>query len=411
MRQEDLPESQTMSRLIPLFFLASLLAWLLPPSPRPVWVRGHAPPGATVRVKNTHHVSIADAHGRFTLPQGERFTASLAGHFITGASGHASIRLTLKALPKHDDADYQWAAPAECASCHQTIYNEWSGGAHSGSATSAGFRRYYRRVIDEKPDGAGVCTSCHAPGLRDDDLAFFDLRRAEGPLSGVHCDYCHKVHDLNAGDIGLTHGRFLLKLLRPSKGQLFFGPRDDADRGDDAYSPLHRDSRYCAACHEGNVFGIPVYTTYSEWLDSPAGRAGMGCQECHNKAGHTFSTGTPGLELEVGFTHTTSGTFAEVRLTPSKVGHRLPTGFVERRLVMTLEAGDYREETTFARRVTQPFWHGEAGADTRLRPGEPFVKRVRLPSGVPSLRVLITRYRYQTQPDDGQVILDRKWSR
>ena len=30
------------------------------------------------------------------------------------------------------------------------------------------------------------------------------------------------------------------------------------DRGEDVYSPLYSQSRYCAACHEGTVFGVHV---------------------------------------------------------------------------------------------------------------------------------------------------------
>src|SRR5262249_31537693 len=114
------------------------------------------------------------------------------------------------------------------------------------------------------------------------DPGYNDLRRAEGvALQGVHCDYCHKIAEVDNPQPGLTHGRFGLKLRRPAEGQLFFGPLDDVDRGDDAYSPLYRESRYCASCHEGTVFGVPVYTTYSEWLASPAAREGKQCQDCH----------------------------------------------------------------------------------------------------------------------------------
>jgi hypothetical protein len=407
-----------MSHLWPIFPLACLAVWMLPPAARPPVVRGHAPPGATVRVKGTAHATIADAFGRFTLPAGERLTASLPGFFIRGAAGRDGVRFRLSPLPAEDHEGYEWAAPAECATCHQRTHDEWAGGAHARSATGAGFRRQYERLLEEKPDGAGVCTSCHAPGLRDDDPAFFDLRRVSGPLSGVHCDYCHKVSGLNDGDIGLTHGRFLLRLLRPKEGQLFFGPRDDADRGEDAHSPLYRDSRYCAACHEGNVFGVPVYTTYSEWRESPAGRAGVACQDCHMKpqagrmAGHAdgLELLKRCLEVEVGFVHLAGGTIAEVRLTARDVGHRVPTGFVERRLVMTIEAGERREEVNFARRVMEPFWRGEPSGDTRLEPGVAYVRRVALPAGAKGVRVRLTHFRFQTQPDEGRVVLQREWA-
>ena len=137
-------------------------------------------------------------------------------------------------------------------------------------------------LLAEHPDGAGVCSSCHAPAVRDDDPAVFDLRKLEGVARlGVHCDYCHKVAGPGDGQLGLAHGRFYLRLLRPRSGQLFFGPLDDVDRGEDSFSPFQRDSRFCASCHEGVVFGVPVYTTYSEWLQSPARRRGQQCQDCH----------------------------------------------------------------------------------------------------------------------------------
>src|SRR6185312_5640743 len=136
----------------------------------------------------------------------------------------------------------------------------------------------------------------------------------------------------------------------------------DVDRGEDAYSPFYRDSRYCAACHEGNVFGVSVYTTYSEWLASPAKRQGKHCQHCHMKptgklhnfapgaggidrdpmtlGNHSFWDGSQGamlrrcLKLDV----TRDGPTLTVSLTAAGVGHRVPTGFVERQLLLVVEA-------------------------------------------------------------------------
>src|SRR4029077_11499143 len=113
------------------------------------------------------------------------------------------------------------------------------------------------------------CAACHAPAIPANDPAQLDLLEIRGTASkGVHCDYCHKIADVDHGSLGLTHGRFNLKLLRPAQDgdkptqQVFFGPLDGSDRGDDAYSPLYRESRYCASCHEGTVFGVHVYSTY-----------------------------------------------------------------------------------------------------------------------------------------------------
>src|SRR5262249_42922560 len=197
--------------------------------------------------------------------------------------------------PEEDHEGYAWVDPAPdprreqaCGNCHAAIYREWAASGHSRSVTGRAFRDLYSGaggswgLLAQRPEGAGVCSSCHAPALADEDPAVFDLRRVRGTAAhGTHCDFCHKVAGPGEGQFGLAHGRFQLRVLRPRHGQLFFGPLDDVDRGEDAHSPFQRDSAFCAACHEGVVFGVHVYSTYSEWLQSPARAAGRHCQSCH----------------------------------------------------------------------------------------------------------------------------------
>ncbi len=238
--------------------------------------------GACVRFKATAISALSDRGGAFRLPRRSgRVTASKDGYLIAGARAESPLTLTLKRLPAEDNEEYQWVDPApdlagrhNCANCHAEIYREWSASAHARSATGRHFRNLYDgsdwhgkpnvgwSLLRDKPDGSAVCNACHVPTMPFDGEASFDLRNARAVAArGVHCDYCHKVQDVAGGKIGLTHGRFNLKLLRPAEGQLFFGPLDDVDRGEDTFSPLYRDSRYCASCHEGVVFGVPVYTT------------------------------------------------------------------------------------------------------------------------------------------------------
>lgn len=70
---------------------------------------------------------------------------------------------------------------------------------------------------------------------------------------GVHCDFCHKVEGVKKGEVGFAHGRDLLRLSRPEKGQVFFGPMKDATRDDNSFSPIYQQSLYCASCHEGTL--------------------------------------------------------------------------------------------------------------------------------------------------------------
>src|SRR5262249_37863167 len=157
------------------------------------------------------------------------------------------------------------------------------------------------------------------------------------------------------GELGLSHGAFNLRLLRPAQGQLFFGPLDDVDRGEDSYSRLYRDSRYCASCHEGVVFGVPVYTTWSEWLERPTRAEGQQVQACHTRPSGTMTKVAPSyggrerdpatlgnhlffdgsreemlrrcLKMTTRLERVTEGLQLELVITTVGVGHRVPTGF------------------------------------------------------------------------------------
>ncbi|MBY0525981.1 MAG: hypothetical protein K2R98_21485 [Gemmataceae bacterium] len=345
---------------------------------------------ATVRFKGQFPFVLTDADGRFALQRpisaANHIVASKTGYFIAGIESDAvPLVLTLHRLPANDCERYAWVDPApdpsgkhNCANCHQAIYDEWQRSGHSRSVTNRRFLNLYDgsdwhgrpnvgwNFLAENADGAGVCTSCHGPTVPVGEDAYYDLRKANGVAArGVHCDYCHKISGQTDGTIGLTHGRFGLRLLRPEREQLFFGPLDDVDRGDDAFSPFYRDSRYCASCHEGVVFGVPVYTTYSEWLESPARQEGKQCQTCHmtptgamtniapGKGGiarnpktlgnHRFFAGSQTdmlrrcLKVEVTLTRGTNDVRTAVAVRASGAGHRVPTGFIDRHLLLVVE--------------------------------------------------------------------------
>lgn len=455
------------SLVVLLVPLAGLL--MLPDAPGGV-VEGADGPlgGVPVRYKAGDVFATTDAVGRFRLPfgaQGKSITAARDGHFIAGLRvGATPAQLTLHPLPTEDNQDYAWVDPTpssgdttRCGHCHGTIHQEWRAGGHSRSATSQAFLNHYARLLDERPDGAGVCASCHAPAVRDDDPALFDLRQLAGVAAhGVHCDYCHKIAGQAGGEIGLTHGRFLARLLRPREGQLFFGPLDDVDRGEDAYSPFYRDSRYCAACHEGVVFGVRVYGTYSEWLDSPAGKAGLHCQHCHMRPTGRLTNLAPGRGGVERDPHTLGnhtfwdgsqldmlrkalrawvrieGARVRVEVVAEGVGHRVPTGFVERQVILVVEGRDVGDNSVsltsgprlprdvgqplaglpgrvFGRdRGRVPFWlAAREAADTRLRPGVPEAWEFRFSNAVAAVRVrLLHRRLWGDDPRHDLVIRD-----
>ncbi len=428
---------------------------------------------------------LTDAAGRFRLTTriaDATLVASHPEHLIAGTSDSSdewTIRLTR--LPQQDHTGYQWVSPHadpagehNCANCHEEIYRQWQGGAHAQAAGSRRFLSFYAgtdwhgqpgsgwSLLDEYPDGAAVCASCHAPTHADSD----DLRDAQGVASdGVHCDFCHKVQGVSTEQLGITHGQFGMKLMRPAHGQLFFGPLDDVDRGEDVYAPVYQRSEYCATCHEGVLFGVPVYTTYSEWLVSPARDRGQQCQSCHmattgqmtniapeaggldrdphSLASHTLMPGGKrsmiegALDVRITVRRSSDNdtAVAEVLLRTKGIGHRLPTGFIDRHLLLIVEAsqadgsaaeflvgpqlgqvGDRsltgKPGKLFAKQLLSPsgrapiaFWHDHGDTrDTRLRPAQADESRFEFSAEAESIRVRLI-YR----PFWNDVVAEKNW--
>jgi hypothetical protein len=491
------------SRWLPLLLLLGVLGISLDLTPRspaglPGQVRDANGPvaGAQVRVKGRAPSVLTDAFGRFLLPgifrKTEPVTAAKAGHVIAGVpAGQRPLVVDLVPLPAGDCERYGWVGPDpdagqphQCGNCHAEIHREWSQSGHARSVSNPHFRNLYDgsdwhgraskgwSLLGEYPDGAGVCTACHAPTAPSDQPAYYDMRRAEGVAArGVHCDYCHKIAD-TSGDVGLTHGRFGLQLLRPAQGQLFFGPLDDVDRGEDVYSPLYRQSRYCASCHEGTVFGVHVYGTYSEWLESPARREGKQCQTCHMAPTGTLTNVAPGhggiprdprtlgnhrffagsqaamlrqcLCVTVRLERDEDRVRVVVEVRADGVGHRVPTGFADRNLVLVVDGRTADGQIVSPRSAPllpplagkdvagragrlyakilrdfdgnspAPFWRADpAFTDTRLEPGRTDRLDLVFPSQVEQLHVRVLYRRFWPEvavskgwPDNEIVVVD-----
>lgn len=451
--------------------------------------------GAVVRFKGSPVAVTTDDHGRFHLPNShartsKHITASKDGYFIAGAPASTTpLVLQLAHLPVEDCERYAWVDPTpdrrrpmNCGNCHRGIHDEWNRSGHAHAATNRRFLDLYGDLLKEHPLGADVCSSCHAPTQRPGSFGSFDIRDAARDsigLSGVHCDYCHKVLGAGSGEFGLTHGRYQLSLLRPDSTadnhQLFFGPLDDVDRGDDVHSRFQRDSRLCAACHEGVVFGVPVYSTYSEWLASPAGRSGRSCQSCHMAPTGKMTNIAPGhggihrdpatlgnhrffdgsqldmlrrcLKLDVAALWERDSVEVKATLSAANVGHYVPTGFIDRQLILFVEAfAGERAVTTYhgpalseslgpdeagrpgrlyARVLTNgknatplPFWKGDPASltDTRLRPGQIDRLTFQFPPEADRVRIRLVHRRFwkavaeaKGWPADEQVIAQKEF--
>lgn len=457
--------------------------------------------GARVRIRGDRKHVTTDARGAFQLPPPgsieDRITAAAEGYLIGGTAwrGLAAVQIELRPLPAEDCPEYVWtdprpdrAAQGRCANCHAEIYRQWSAGPHARAATNRRFRNLYDgstwsgtknrgwSLLAEHPDGAGVCSSCHAPTVDFGDPASNDLRQVRGVAAlGVHCDFCHKIRDVEVDNAGLTHGRFAASLLRPKsrEHQLFFGPLEDVDRGEDAHSPVFQESRYCAICHEGTLFGVAVYTTFHEWLESRAATEGRSCQSCHMRpdgrmtniapghggieraadtlASHGMAPGGKLQRLQSCLTLKSEVQGAEVRvvLKAHDVGHAVPTGYIDRHLLLVVEAWDDSDQRVplqegsrldqlagaaleglpgrlFGRPLRDakgnspaPFWRvADLVADSRIQADQTVTSRFRFaaPPRRVRVRLLYRRFweatrRQKNWPDDTRVVFDRKWRR
>jgi len=382
---------------------------------------------ARIRWQGSDTFALSDRLGRFRIARrmgGDRpLTAWKPGYRIAAQNFARAVRFTLSPLPDSDNEGYHWldpfpdpSKPHNCANCHGAIFDEWRGSGHARSASNP----RYLELIDgrdangqlfenwnlrrQHPLGVGVCATCHVPTQADTDMPY-EPRRVPGVAArGVHCDYCHKIAEAPTDKLGTRFGRDGLRLLRPADGDaLFFGPLDDAVRAGESFGhlPLYSDSRYCASCHEGIVFGVPVYATYSEWKASPAAAKGQQCQTCHMAPTGRMTNIAPGqggivrrpmtlashafpgrqidmlrgcLSLDLAVAAAAEGVRATATVTADNVGHRVPTGFIDRNLVLVLEARDADGRPTALRHGrTLP---AHAGKGVAGRPGLLFAKQL-----------------------------------
>jgi hypothetical protein len=277
-------------------------------------------------------------------------TAWAEGYYIAGGfecrSGDTAIALYLEPYSIEDNPNYQWVSayssagnPGNCENCHSSPssdenlpFDEWRKDAHAHSAENIRFLTMYSGTdIYGKqspltvyvshpeygstpllpdpdlayygpgyqldfPNTAGNCAACHAP------MASINNPYGTSPVSlegvhkeGISCDFCHKIVGVKLdqqsgapaenmpGVISYVYGR-------PFDGHQFFaGPFDDVSPGEDTYSPVQKESRYCAPCHFGSFWGVQIYNSYGEWLESPysEGPGKLTCQDCHMPKGLT----------------------------------------------------------------------------------------------------------------------------
>ncbi|MFC1633886.1 carboxypeptidase regulatory-like domain-containing protein [Planctomycetota bacterium] len=347
--------------------------------------------------------------------------------------GVSDIEIILTAHSDQDNPDYVWLSAfssagyegsgedTNCENCHANPndsqaalpFSEWIKDAHALSAKNSRFLTMYNGTdmagnqspatqyfqtrdygrIPLRPDPnkpyfgpgykldfpgtAGNCAACHTPTAAVNAVYNTDPTTVSGVgAEGVACDFCHKVWDVSLNPIsGLPYpnmpGVLSFEFRRPTEGHQFFaGPFDDVAPGEDAYSPLQKQSQYCAPCHFGVFWDTVVYNSFGEWLESPYSNTETGktCQECHMPAGQNnhfarldkggvirdpqtiFSHHMPGaaneellqnaVNMDVKVDRHGERLVVTVTITNDRTGHHVPTDSPLRHLILVVRATD-----------------------------------------------------------------------
>jgi hypothetical protein len=388
---------------------------------------------------------------------------------VEARNGQSDVELHLHAHVTTDNPDYRWlpsvGQPGEgenqpCSNCHSregtelpfTLpVDEWLADAHSQAATnrrflttylgtdvhgnqspetSYGFSRDYgsfplRPDLSKPyfgpgykldfPTTAGNCATCHTPAAAVDDPYGVDPTQVTGGAAeGVPCDLCHKVWDVDldpvtGAPLQNMPGVLSFAFRRPPPGEQFFaGPFDDVAPGEDTYSPLQKQSAFCAPCHFGVFWDTVVYNSFGEWLASPYSDRGSGqtCQDCHMPSigathfvrpdkgglareprtivGHRMPGAADRKLLENAVTMAATARrrndqiLVEVKITNDQTGHHVPTDSPLRHLILLVRAADGNGGSLpLLRGPTVPEWGGvgdpAAGYYAGL-PGKAFAK-------------------------------------
>ncbi len=401
--------------------------------------------GAVVRLQGARDSAVSSNEGRFRLAvrgeSGAKYVTAWKEGFYNGgtllASGDASYRIRLKPLPPGDNTAYRWIPPRKptdgaavessdkpCDTCHVQgdfpVVGEWESSAHARAATNPFFLAFFngdRSAIPLAPDlgyrldfprSSGNCAACHVPALALRRLHDADPNHAAGvERDGVFCDFCHKIKDVALDADGGRPGVLSMTFARPPQGeQLFFGPFDDVFPGPDAFKPLYKESRYCAACHNSRFWNVQAYSEFSEWSVSSYAKQGIHCQNCHMKpdgrtrqvalaskgaivrdpktvASHTFRAGNDAQFMRSAVELKVRGELSGDALTVVAgvknigAGHHLPSGSPMRNMLLLVEARDEHGRLELLQGERLPVWAGtgpESAGNYAGLPGKGYAK-------------------------------------
>jgi hypothetical protein len=283
-------------------------------------------------------------------------------------------------------------APESCGTCHPAQLADWTASRHT-AAMGPGVAGQLVEMIQNDPDSARNCLSCHAPLAEQAPVMPGPSGIVRNPgfdealhQQGLVCAACHVRR----------HERFGPPRRAGASSSEAPGtrlPHNGATR-----TTAFLKSEFCASCHQFDADGFALNgklleNTYEEWKASPAARRGLQCQDCHMPDRRHLWRGIHDREMvmsgvEIALTtdrpryrpgeHVT----ATLTVANTGVGHYFPT-YVTPRVVLRAELIDSAgrtvpgsaRETVIGREV--PIDLSREIADTRIAPGGQFALEYR----------------------------------
>ncbi|NOQ65444.1 MAG: cytochrome c family protein [Methyloprofundus sp.] len=265
----------------------------------------------------------------------------------------------------------------QCASCHQTIYQQWQGSMHANSTALKDpiHGAFYKAVVGDptqegltKQDKYPVCLQCHAPAAAKDGKTDLSALAIYG--EGVNCVACHTISAYK-GTQKASGGLQLGTQAYEYSSTSLQGPGNSkitADGKHPIYSntanpAIFKSNAVCMGCHDQrkNANKVTLCQTGSE---ISASETEGNCLDCHmkkvnGKADHRFLGGhssemvSQGLAMSM--THSESSNTLKVSIKLSnKLPHKLPTGAPFRNIYVKLTGYDKQGEIVWASSQSHP---------------------------------------------------------
>lgn len=186
--------------------------------------------------------------------------------------------------------------PASSCGCHGTLVDQWSQSMHRQALEDPLFKTKVAQADAATGGKIGpFCEKCHGPiaemtGESGKNAAEMSPAAAQS----IGCMFCHQVVG-NSEPLGNVS-----QLLDPDTTRRAQLENPQAPHPA-AFSALHMSSEICGGCHNVNhpINGMHLESTYREWAESPQGKAGTQCQDCHmsekpGKIGPSTGQAAPG---------------------------------------------------------------------------------------------------------------------